>query len=507
MTKEKMKMVLALVLMFMTGCFLFWKWRRVETSVVVSPSAPKEPGVVRPPANDNYVEAEVEPIATLPVPGVAADDAWARQQAEQVMRKFRIDHAHREIVKCIYSCESIDDCGMLYAIFSQCPALSVAKKMEIGVYIIWKSKDQGQIDAVYETILAVASDPQENPRTRANALEILMRSNNRVYMDRSKRIMESLRDHERIGEMERVRQRMERIQNVLQQRAPIQPSTLRRQPQAQAQQPAQLQGHVPLTPEEVQVQHALLDQYRRLERRAYNAMKHKANIYDDSQNVHNQKINETVVRSAQELVRSGGGGGMCDVEQALQNHYPHWERDKEKIRGSMSRVRSDPSKFQGGVTIGQVFDKVVGVVSGSRHKEEMWKRLGEELADMDRLCATGHLSRVVNVLQGFEDVPNEFRIQMDPKDEIYANIANHITMQVQNSGESDKLLESMIDPNDRSLFLEFVSLVLKPKIVELRNEYKGVVEPERLEECVRTAIHNYIKDENHADLVAQAAMS
>ena len=395
----------------------------------------------------------------------------------------------------------------MYAIFSQCPALSVAKKMDIGVYIIWKSKDQQQIDGVYEAIVAVASDAQENPRTRANALEILMRSNNRVYMDRSKRIMASLRDHERIGEMERVRQRMEKIQDVLQRRAPINPSTLRRTVQV-APPPDNLRGHIPLTPEEAQVQHVLLDQYRRLERRAFNAMKHKPNIYDDSQNVHNQKINETVVQSAHELVTSGGGGGGGgDVEQALRQHYPHWERDKEKIRGSLSRIRSDPSKFQGGVTIGQVFDRVVGVVAGSRHKGEMWRRLGEELADMDRLCATGHLSRVVNVLQGFEDVPDAFRIRMDPKDEVYANIANHITMQVQNSGESDKLLESMIDPDDRSLFLEFVSIILKPKVAELRQEYKGVVEPERLDECVRAAIHNYIKDENQANLVAQAAMA
>lgn len=504
--------ILILILLVMMTIFvaLFWKWRQVQGYKTVeeektSLKSKETPDIAPPPIpmNENYKEPPV--IETIPVENTPEHSYhWVRSYSQSMMSKFQIDHAHREIFKVLHEyivknhIQKTDECELLYVIFSQCNTMSVAKKMDMGVYLIWKSKDQQHIDHVYETILSIASDGQENPKIRANALEILMRSNNRIYMERAQRIMDTLKEHEKIQEMEQVRQRMERIQNVLQQRASINPSTLRR-----AQTPPQdLRTHIPLSQEEVQVQHALLDQYRRLERRAFNAMKHKTSVYDDTQNVHNHKINETVITSAQNILsQTNHPAPLIQVEKELQTYYPHYEKYQEKISDSLQRLRTDPSRFQGGITLAQVLDKVVVIIAGSRHKEEMWKRMGEELVDMNKLCATGHLSRIVNILQGFEDVPPEFQIRMDPKDEIYANLSNYLTMQIQNSGESDMLLESMIDPENRGLFLEFIGIVLQPKLAEFQTEYETFVGPDRLKECIQISLKNYLKNEKEADAI------
>lgn len=496
--------ILLLLIMVAVMLAVSWKWRQSqETSTTNNTTCTtmKKEKVEPKNENEHYITVEKEPEPE-PVQMVGNSFNWLQAYTQSMMDKFKIDHAHREIFKTLH--ENItrgqmsDECELLYLIVSQCKTLSVVKKMEIGVYIIWKSTNQQHIDHVYEIILSIADDKHENSKIRANALEILMRSNNRVYMDRSRRIMDTLKEHEKIQEMEQVRQRMERIQNVLQQRAQVNPSTLRRVQQTPQQ---ELRTHIPLSPEEVQVQHVLLDQYRRLERRAFNAMKHKSTVYDDSQNVHNHKINESVVKSAQNIINSNVPAPLIHVEKELEKYYPGYEKNHKKLMDSLNRVRTDPSTFRGKTTIAQVFNKVVSIIANSRHKEEMWKRLGEELVDMNQLCATGHLSRLVNVLQGFEDVPQEFKIQMDPKDEIYANLSNYITMQVQNSGESEKLLESMIDPEDRSLFVEFVCIVLKPKVAEIHKEYENMVEPERLKECIHWSIKNYIKSEKETDII------
>jgi len=458
--------------------------------------------------NENYIESPKQEVV------VVEQDSydWVKNYSAELMNRFQIDHAHRDIFKVLRDfvvanqLEKADECDFLYLIFSQCNTLSVVKKMDLAVYIVWKSRNQQQIDSVYDTIMAIASDNQENPKVRANALEILMRSNNKIYMDRSRRIMENLQEHEKVQEMAQILQRMERIQNVMRNNAPPATSQPPRAPLTPYQQVHQLNNQPPpMTPEEQQVQQALLDQYRRLERRAFNAMNKKATVYDDTQNVHNHKINETVIESVKNIMdHSATPAPLVLVERELAAYYPDYHKHREKIQSSINRIRSDPSKFKGETTISQVFDRIVSIISNSRHKQEMWKRLGEELVEMNQLCATGHLSRIVNVIQGFDDVPNEFQIRMDPKDEIYANISNYITMNIQESGEADKLLESMIDPEDRTLFIGFVCIILKPKVAELQKEYQGIAEPEKITECINASIKNYIKNDAETETVLKS---
>lgn len=519
MKRRILPLLLLLVFVFLFVA-LFYRWKQSSTELETECSVEKkekdkeETRIV----NENYVPCPQQEQIQIEVPPLQQQQQepnylqdWVKHYSEQLMLKFKIDHAHHEIFRSIHdfmrghkNAHKVEECDLAHVIFSQCPALSVSKKMDMAVYIIWKSRKQEQIDNVYETILAIAADNEENPKVRANALEILMRSNNNIYMDRSKRIMANLQEHEKVQEMAQILRRMETIQGAMRQQQHAVPPP--NAPLTPYQQVHQLNNQPPpLTPEEQQVQQALLDQYRRLERRAFNAMNKKATVYDDTQNVHNHTINETVIESAQNIMtRANTPAPMVHVERELQNYYPHYEKHKEKIQSSLNRIRSDPSKFRGDTTISQVFDRIVSIISTSHHKEEMWRRLGEELVEMNQLCATGHLSRIVNVIQGFEDVPPEFQIRMDPKDEIYANLSNYITMQVQESGEADKLLESMIDPEDRSLFIGFVCIILKPKVEELQKEYQGVVEPKRLLECIQGSIRNYIKNEKETETIWKA---
>lgn len=506
-----MKRVLLLILLLLLAATMYVIWRKQQTQIsdqeiapppkpVLSAKSPSPPLVQN---NDNYIEPihkkdDIQPIQST-------SPHWIKDYAATLMEKHNIHHAHRDIFKSLHNYivkspkQHVEESELLYIIFSQCPILS-PKKLDLAAQIVWKSQNQQHIDHVYETIIAIASDRNEDAKTRANAIEVLLRSNNRLYMERSKRILENLQEHERIQEMEQIRQRMERIQNVIQERIPINPSTLRRQ----STQP-QPRPHVPLTADEAQVQHILIDQYRRLERRAYNAMKHKTSVYDDPQNVHNHRINQSVIDSVQTMMdkepTNNNNNPLVLVDNEIQLYYPHYAQHKDKITNSLHRIRNDPSKFKGGATISQVFDMIVVFISSSPHKAELWKRMGEELVEMNHLCATGHLSRLVNVVQGFGD---DFQIKMDPQDEIYANLSNYITMQIQNSGNSDELLTSMIDPHDHQLYNDFLCLVLKPKVAELKEEYKNLVSLDDFDRCIHTSLRNYIKNESDANFVIQS---
>jgi hypothetical protein len=57
------------------------------------------------------------------------------------------------------------------------------------------------------------------------------------------------------------------------------------------------------------------------------------------------------------------------------------------------------------VTFYEVFVKVFGRIINSDHKDELIKRLDEEMQESECKCFTGRMTRLVNVLSGyFEDI-------------------------------------------------------------------------------------------------------
>jgi len=381
-------------------------------------------------------------------------------------------------------------CDCLFYLFIFCNNINEIKQLEIATYIIWNSNNQDQIDSVYEKIIEMSSNRNYNDKIRANAIDILIRSNNKKYLDRSNVLLEKLRQDERINndnnDIHQIRKNINKLRQIVHQ----QPVTLNDE-------------------DDIELQHVLFEQIRNLENRANNIIenqKRKATVYNDSQNVHNHEINNSIINIASNLVSSETPpSNMLNIDDELKRWYPEYENHKTQIDASLNRINTDSSKFKDNMTIKMVFDKVVGIISKSPHNNELIRRLGEELYEMNGLCTTGHMSRIVNVLQGFDDLPEELKIKINPKDEIYATISAFLTSEIQKSKDSEQLMDDMIDSNmeNHMRYLNFVSENMKTKVKELEKEYRGIIEADELKVYIHDSLLNYLNSDKDVKIILQ----
>ena len=381
-------------------------------------------------------------------------------------------------------------CDYLTLIFHSRNIVDTMKKLDIATYIVWNSYNQEQIDSIYEKIVEMSSDNSYNNKIRANAIDILMRSNNKKYLNRSTIVLERLRQEER---NEDIGNNIHRIRGKI--------NNLRQHVQT---------FHFPAE-EDLEIQQVIQQQIQNLQRQEHNIIANqdrKQSVYTDTQNVHNHEINESVLNVASSLLNSkiNSSSGVYNIEEELKQNYPDYEKQKNQITISLERIKSDPSKFRGDMTLSTVFDKVVGVISSSLHKKEMTKRLGEELNQMSGLCTTGHLSRLINVIQGF-DIKDELKVKINIKDEVYANIQTYLSSQIQKADtyghDYEQLMDDMVDSNfeNRKRFLDFVAERMKPKVKELEKDYKDITDSETLRLNIEDSLINYLKNEQDVKII------
>ena len=108
-----------------------------------------------------------------------------------------------------------------------------------------------------------------------------------------------------------------------------------------------------------------------------------------------------------------------------------WERDK-KIRLALNRIDMDRvlySKFNSSLT--NILVKVWSYIMGNtKHKEEMTKRLLEELEDMSGTCSTGYATRLVNSISGFGD----FSVRISLEEQMIANFTGRLNAAARDIG-------------------------------------------------------------------------
>lgn len=177
-------------------------------------------------------------------------------------------------------------------------------------------------------------------------------------------------------------------------------------------------------------------------------------VYDDGQNVHNTSINEGVKEIIRELCKDHSSSiqPSCRTSNLseVSKRLVYLSRNKslvvrQKITGTVDRIMIDTSKFECDVTLCDILIMIWMKIKTSNYKEELEKRLIEEMEEMNGMCATGHVSRLINVLSGFFD---NMSVKISFKDQVKNYIYNHynkILMSDKYSDLSDKIIDEMTE--------------------------------------------------------------
>lgn len=195
-------------------------------------------------------------------------------------------------------------------------------------------------------------------------------------------------------------------------------------------------------------------------------------IYSNQENVHDQKISETVCTFIEQMFQEKITGTKSFNE--VYNEVTELLRSKKFssvkrfcVIKALNRVSVDTARFsKNKVTITEIFTHVWTRIQ--KYDKEtriiLEDRLFEELEDMADTCSSGHAARFVNVLSEFD-----VTLRISWEDQIHANIVGRINAKIRAHPDSEKIMLGIMenaDKNDKDVFTNF----LEENIPKLRGE-------------------------------------
>jgi predicted house-cleaning noncanonical NTP pyrophosphatase (MazG superfamily) len=381
----------------------------------------------------------------------------------------------------------LEACRDLY----QYPSLDPMKKILVGQFIANKTMDGDEIDAVYNYITTLALNPLVSSIVRMNAADMLNLSNSRKHMANAKQALELLRQED--DQPRRSLARPGGGQDTLFiNRDQAHPQPIHRP------QPARIRGpnhetrgnDWPIIIPAVVGQQQVAEQQRRWVELARPAPKVERTVYEDGQNVHNTEINNSVLEAAKELVsKYRSTTGVLNLDNSIIEKLP--DNKRIKINASIHRITTDPSTFKHGTTLYSIYQALLHYIDQSPYKDELNKRLIEELTEMSSLCATGHLARMMNVLQGFDET-KKMDIKMNIDEEVYNKVAYIIQNAITGANNSDELLEDFESIN-KKLLIPFFQMTMTNELDNISKEYENVTDKTTIITSVKKALDKYTR--------------
>ena len=195
----------------------------------------------------------------------------------------------------------------------------------------------------------------------------------------------------------------------------------------------------------------------------------KRNIYNDTQNVHTSSINDSVLQIAYELSKENVS------EKNFEQEIKNLKSIDIKINNSINKIFNDKSVYKNGVNLKKTFLGLLHFINNHKDKDELNKRLQEELREMSDLCTTGHLSRLTNTIQGF-DISKKLEIKIDPLEEFFAKLSSKVQLNIDNDA-----LDWII--SDKPKFENWLRKLIENE--KLYNEYNS--------DIIEKGIKKYIK--------------
>jgi hypothetical protein len=213
-------------------------------------------------------------------------------------------------------------------------------------------------------------------------------------------------------------------------------------------------------------------------------------FHNDNQNVHNSSFNQSILRVAQNLKETYKPHRFLSSEAIKEDIYERIKRSlsclviPDTITIVITRIKNDPSNFNIDCTLEDILVSVWCFICAQENnpKDQLIKRLSEEFTEMKSLCATGHLARLINVIQGFTS-REDFQVSICPQ--VSSLLKSHMEDILRSAPED--IIEGLTDQSEsyvtyiidaiRSKIPEWVSFYSKdilPLISDLATSYLGL---------------------------------
>lgn len=148
------------------------------------------------------------------------------------------------------------------------------------------------------------------------------------------------------------------------------------------------------------------------------------------------------------------------------------KRKLELLKASLLRISLDRGLYDNFQKIESLLIKIWQIIKSHEYKDTLISRLIEELIDMSGTCSSGHLSRLVNVLSGFEINGNYMNLSINYKDEISAVVMakiNKLISELNDEKYQNDILDELLWSSNFEKRLNF-NKFFRENVIKIRDE-------------------------------------
>jgi hypothetical protein len=191
--------------------------------------------------------------------------------------------------------------------------------------------------------------------------------------------------------------------------------------------------------------------------------KRRQTVYTNAQNIHEiTKVSQAIHALAKKTDKE-------EVAKLNIDTIYIWLQSEPVALESYQRIILDTATYDG-YTMVDIMKYIWLAIQYSDHRLELENRWVEELIEMNGWCSTGHLVRLLNVLQGFDE---DVVVKMDEKAELRSAVYARLQFSMKKlSQELQEELSMAFCGEDKELLKEFVEEY--SPYDELRSEYREV---------------------------------
>jgi hypothetical protein len=222
------------------------------------------------------------------------------------------------------------------------------------------------------------------------------------------------------------------------------------------------------------------------------------NIFKNSQNVHNHAVEESVEKMIEYIstfVPRTVSPYTFEKAKDDLTELIKAEPDEAKrviLENAMVRITIDRAIYgRFHLSLAHIIAKMWTYIQDSPHRDELQKRLLEELIDSNNKCSSGYVSRIVNTLSGFGDMS----LQISFEDQIVTVLETRLNAEIMNDENADTILDEMTLPvrffEKRGTFLKFFRTHISRIREEMYEEFKEYVNTYDYDMYFRKAIMHY----------------